>query len=165
MFLKRGSPSCWIFTDILGNAGKINCGRVYSAYCVHIETSSLWAEFVNKNRCISVRLVSEPRRRKAYNFDNFENSHNSFLWPEYYSCENGFHVRLSNPSVFTFPSKDSTPLYKKCVHPEITFLALVPWGNESAGQMVFVMVSTMYPYLSCIMDLCSRVHLKGTVLQ
>ena len=28
--------------------------------CVHIETSSLWAEFVNKNRCpISVRLVSE----------------------------------------------------------------------------------------------------------
>ena len=26
---------------------------------VHIETSSLWAEFVNKNRCITVRLVSE----------------------------------------------------------------------------------------------------------
>ena len=31
------------------------------AYTLHtyIETSSLWAEFVNKNRCISVRLVSE----------------------------------------------------------------------------------------------------------
>ena len=27
--------------------------------CVHIETSSLWAEFVNKNGCISVRLVCE----------------------------------------------------------------------------------------------------------
>ena len=27
--------------------------------CVHIETRSLWAEFVNNNRCISVRLVSE----------------------------------------------------------------------------------------------------------
>ena len=27
--------------------------------CVRIETSSLLAEFVNKNRCISVRLVSE----------------------------------------------------------------------------------------------------------
>ena len=26
--------------------------------CVHIETSSLWAEFVNKNRCISVRLIT-----------------------------------------------------------------------------------------------------------
>ena len=25
----------------------------------YIETSSLWAEFVNKNRCITVRLVSE----------------------------------------------------------------------------------------------------------
>ena len=35
------------------NARKVNCG------CVHIETSSLWAEFVSKNRCISVRLVSE----------------------------------------------------------------------------------------------------------
>ena len=33
------------------NARKINCGRVYSAY--------IWVEFVNKNRCISVRLVSE----------------------------------------------------------------------------------------------------------
>ena len=30
--------------------------------CVHIETSSLWAEFVNVNRCISVRLVSEEAR-------------------------------------------------------------------------------------------------------
>ena len=27
--------------------------------CVHIETSSFWTEFVNKNRCIIVRLVSE----------------------------------------------------------------------------------------------------------
>ena len=30
------------------NARKVKCGRVYSAYI-----------FVNKNRCISVRLVSE----------------------------------------------------------------------------------------------------------
>ena len=30
-----------------------------SMLCVHIETSSLWAGFVNKNRRISVRLVSE----------------------------------------------------------------------------------------------------------
>ena len=30
------------------------------AYTLHtyIKTSSLWAEFVNENRCISVRLVS-----------------------------------------------------------------------------------------------------------
>ena len=32
---------------------------VAQTLCVHIETSSLWAEFVNKNRCISVLLVSE----------------------------------------------------------------------------------------------------------
>ena len=35
------------------NARKVNCG------CVHIETSSLWAEFVNNNRYISVRSVFE----------------------------------------------------------------------------------------------------------
>ena len=35
------------------NARKVNCS------CVHIETSSLSAEFVNKNRCFSVRLVSD----------------------------------------------------------------------------------------------------------
>ena len=45
--------------------------------CVHIETSFLWAEFVNKNRCISVSLVSEEV--KTLNFDKFDNSHNSFL--------------------------------------------------------------------------------------
>ena len=44
---------------------------------VHIETISLWAEFVNKNRCISVCLVSEEV--KTLNFNNFDNSHNSFL--------------------------------------------------------------------------------------
>ena len=45
--------------------------------CVHVETSSLWAEFVNKNRCISVRLGSEEV--KSIKFDNFDNSNNSFL--------------------------------------------------------------------------------------
>ena len=43
----------------------------------NIETSFLWADFVNKNRCISVRLVSEEG--KPLNFENFDNSHNSFL--------------------------------------------------------------------------------------
>ena len=56
------------------NARKVNC--------VHIETSSLWAEFVNKNICISARLVSEGI--KTFNFDNFENSHDSLLRPEYF---------------------------------------------------------------------------------
>ena len=34
---------------------------VYTS-CVHIETSSLWAEFVNNNICVSVRLVSEEEQ-------------------------------------------------------------------------------------------------------
>ena len=92
---------------------------------VHIETSSLWAEFVNKNRCIS---VSYPRRLKALNFDNFDNWHNSFLWPEYFIDSFmwtvdpmlGFDIRL----VFTLPFRDSTLQYKRCVHLWNTFLAL-----------------------------------------
>ena len=41
------------------NARKVNWSCVY-----HIETSSHWAEFVKKkNRCISVRLVSEEDKR------------------------------------------------------------------------------------------------------
>ena len=40
------------------NARKVNCSCVFSAYI--LKTSSLWTEFVNKNRCIS------------------------FLWPEYF---------------------------------------------------------------------------------
>ena len=38
------------------NARKVNQLRIHF---VHIETSSLSADFVNNNRCISVRLVSE----------------------------------------------------------------------------------------------------------
>jgi len=29
-------------------------------------------------------FVWYPRRLKALNFDNFDNSHNSFVWPEYF---------------------------------------------------------------------------------
>ena len=96
---------------------------------IHIETSSLWAEFVNKNRCISVHLVSEEV--KSIKFDNFDNSH-SFLWPEYFidffmwkmdpmsSC----NIRL----VFTLPPRDSTCCSTKDAYTsEITFLALHPW--------------------------------------
>ena len=98
----------------------------------NIETSFLWVEFLNKNRCISVRLVSEEDKR--LNFENFDNSHNSFLWPEYFIdfyVNDGSHVRLRHPSVFTLPPRDSTLQYKKCVKKEITFLALVPWRQQS----------------------------------
>ena len=34
-------------------------GKLIAVAYTHIETSSLWAEFANKNRCLSVRLVFE----------------------------------------------------------------------------------------------------------
>ena len=104
--------SIWVYCYQGYNARKVSCSYVYSAY-----TLKLWAEFVNKNRirCNSVRLVS--RRLKSLNFDN---SHNSFLRLEYFIdfvCErtdplSGVFIRL----VFTFPPRDSTLQYKRCIH-------------------------------------------------
>ena len=82
--------------------------------CVHIETSSLLAEFVRIDASV---FVWYSRGLKAINFGNFDNSHKSILWPEYfidYFCEiesmSGCDIRL----VFTFPPKDSKLQYKKC---------------------------------------------------
>ena len=83
--------------------------------CVHIENSSLWVEFVNKNRCISVSLVS----KEVFNLDNFDNPHNSFLWPEYfidYSCKNGFHVRLWQPPCVYFSTHRQYTAVQICIH-------------------------------------------------
>jgi len=96
------------------NARKVNCGRVYSAYIL----KPVWAEFVNKNRCVSVRLVSEEV--KSIKFDNCDNSHNSVLWLEYFidffmwkmEPMSGCNICL----VFTLPPRDSTLQYKRCVH-------------------------------------------------
>ena len=55
-----------------------------------------------------------PSRIKALNFDNFDNSHNSFLWPEYFFdflCE-----RWIPCLEFTLPPRDSTLQYKRCIH-------------------------------------------------
>ena len=96
-------------------------------FYVHIETSSLWAEFVNKNRCISVRLVSEEV--KELNFDNFDNWHNSFLWPEYFFdffyVQDGSRVRLRHPSyVYITAQRHYTAVQKMRTSSEITFLGL-----------------------------------------
>ena len=85
--------------------------------CIHIETSSFWLEFVNKNRCISVCLISEEVKRiKFWSFWQ-----NSFLWPEYFidffmwkimDPMSGFDICL----MFTLPPRDSILQYKKCIH-------------------------------------------------
>ena len=76
-------------------------------------------------------LESKKWRIKAFNFDNFDNSHNSFLWPEYfidYFCENGFHVSLWYPScVYLSAQRQYTAVQKNAYTSEIIFLALVPW--------------------------------------
>ena len=55
-------------------------------FCVHIENSSLWAELVNKNRFISVRLVSEED--KSFTFDNFDQNISLI-----FDVKDGSHVR------------------------------------------------------------------------
>ena len=63
-------------------------------------------------------FVQYPRRLKALNFHNFDNSHNSFLWPFLWffmwkmDPMSGFAIRL----VFTLPPRDSTLQYKICLH-------------------------------------------------
>jgi len=121
--------------------GKLSA--VLRILCVHIETSSLRAEFVIKNRCLSVCLVSEEV--KSIKFDNFDNSHNSFLWPEYFidffmwkmNPMSGCNIRL----VYTLPPWDSTLQYKRCEHfwnnfPCITFLYLIIWKRTVTGNFV-----------------------------
>ena len=53
-------------------------------------------------------------------FDNFDNSHSSFLWPEYFidflmwkmDPMSGCDIRF----VFTLPPRNSALQYKRCVH-------------------------------------------------
>ena len=97
--------------------------------CVHVETSSLWAEFVNKNRCISVRLVSDEI--KALNFDNFDNSHNSLLWPEYFIdflFERWIPCQASKSVLCLHYHPETVHCSTKDVYTsKITFFALHPW--------------------------------------
>ena len=102
------------------NSGKVNCS------CVHIETSSLWAEFVNKNKCISVRLVSDEAKR--IKFDHFDNSHNSSLRPEYFIdflCERWIPYQASTSVLCLHYHPETVHCSTKDVYTsEITFLAL-----------------------------------------
>ena len=85
--------------------------------CVHIKTSSHWAKFVNKNRCISVRLVSEEV--KALNLITLiihiivsYDQNISLIFYVKDGSMSGFDIRL----VFTLPPRDSTLQCKRCVH-------------------------------------------------
>jgi len=114
-------PYSKIFTSTLGHARDIIQGKliaVVNTLRTYWNQFSLGGIWTRMKRCISFRLVSEEV--KNIKFDNFDNSHNSFLWPEYFidffmwkmDPMSGCNIRL----VFTFPPRDSTLQYKRCVH-------------------------------------------------
>ena len=80
-------------TDSVQKYGQFQGYDARKVNCVHIETSSLWAEFVNKNRCIV--FVLYRRRLKSLHFDNFDNSHKIVSYDQNSSF---FYVRLRHPS-------------------------------------------------------------------
>ena len=83
--------------------------------CVHIETSSLWAEFVNKNRFISVRLVSEVKSIKLIILIIHiivSNDQNILL---IFYVKDGSHVRLRHLScVYISAKRQYTAVRKMC---------------------------------------------------
>ena len=89
--------------------------------CVHIETTSLWAEFVNLY----------PRGLKALNFDHFDNSHNSFRCPEYFIDflrEKWIPCQALTPVLCLHYRPETVHCSTKDVYTsEITFLALHPF--------------------------------------
>ena len=74
-------------------------------------------------------FVKYPRRLKALDFDNFDNSHNSFLWPEYFIdflCERWIPCQAS-PSVLCLHYRSVAVQYstKDAYSSEITFLVKI----------------------------------------
>ena len=103
------------------------------------------------NRCISVRFY--PRRVKTLNFENFDNSHKSFLWPEYFidfyvkdmDPMSGFDIRL----VFALAPRDSKLQYKRWVHLWNNFPCIVTLGWYISRKVSINMVDIyIYRYFS-----------------
>ena len=87
---------------------------------------------LNQLYVVTGDVAVEDYMFKALNFDNFDNSHNCFLWPEYFidffmwkmDPMSGCNIRL----VFTLAPRDSTLQYKRWIYfwnnfPCITFLS------------------------------------------
>ena len=95
-------------------------------------------------------FVWYPRSLKAFNFDNFENLHNSFLRPEYfidYFCENWFLVRLWYPSCVYFSAqRQYTPVHLWNNFPCIWTLPYTTY------EPIFLYLTTHEPiFLYCIL--------------
>ena len=96
----------------------------------------------------SVRLVFEEVI-KALHFDN---SHNSFLWPEYFFdfyVKDGSHVRLKHPScVYILPPRDSTQQYQRCVNlwNNVPCIITLVSTNQIKINLMFTIFSSEYFY-------------------
>ena len=81
--------------------------------CVNSEHISLWAEFVNKKRCISVRLISEEI--KSIKILIILIIHIIVSYDQNISKMDPMSGS-DNRLVFTLPPRNSTLQYKRCVH-------------------------------------------------
>ena len=123
---------------------------------------------------ISFPLVSEEV--KSIKFDNFDNSHNSFLWPEYFidflMWKMDPMLDCNNRLLFTLPSRDSKLQYKTCLHfwnnfPCITYLTYTPshmhtniydYEFQNIKYMCIYILLCVYIYIiyMCVLYICVR---------
>ena len=101
-----------------------------------------------KQKNASVMFVLYPRRLKSLNFDNFDNSHINFLWPEYfidvlYLWKMDPISDLYNHLVFTLPPRDSTLQYKRCVHLWYKFPCIITLDRPVFGLNMGQLNSTI----------------------
>ena len=124
-----------------------NTRKLWNEFC--LSSSLLLRSVATRYQGANVRKFKcHPRSITAFNFDNFENLHNSFLLPEYfidYFCANWFimsdcDIRL----VFTFPPNDRTLQHKICVH---------LWNNFSC-------ISTLPAILSYFVNVANYIYFK-----
>ena len=111
------------------NARKVNWSPLYSAYIL---------KFVSKNQCNSVRLVS--KEVKSITFDNFDNSHNSFLWLEYLlilHVKDGSHARLRQPYCVYITAQRQYPPVQKMHKPMNNFPCIITLGKYNFFVLAF----------------------------
>ena len=99
------SLNCWAKQWKDNKAKELMQGKLIA---VRYTLRTYWNQFSLGGLCKQEKMHQCSFSIRGFNFDNFENSHNSFLWPKYfidYFCENGFHVRLWHPSCVYFSPK------------------------------------------------------------
>ena len=132
--------------------------------CVHFETSSLWAEFVNKNRCISVRLVSkEVKIILIIHIIDF-------------LCERWIPCQAVTSVLCLHYHPETVHQYKRCVHFWNNFLCITSllwpihtvqasnmqytFGVQVYGEVLYLKFYTVFskPFINDEILLCKRLQ-------